>query len=170
MIAPNTSIKDTPKKVIKLNTLKELLVKDLIGTKLDPSKSTKEKGQDLERLICEKLGYTLTNSSLEGGYPDIKNQMLEVKVQESPTVDLGKFSPQFIETISDNFTTENIRYLIALTKPKTGEIEGIILCPGHSLGKYFTYISEKSFKCQRNIPMSFFESFSNQVVFNPDLQ
>lgn len=169
IIAPNASIKDTPTKVIKLSTLKNLLVKELIGIRLDPLKSTKERGQDLERIICKKLGYTVNDCSLDGGYPDIKNQMLEVKVQESPTIDLGKFSPQFIETISGDFTTENIRYLIALTKPKTGEIEGIILCPGASLGKYFTYVAEQSFKCQRSIPMEYFESFKDQVVFNPSI-
>lgn len=104
---------------------------------------------------------------LEGGYPDIRNQMLEVKVQDSPTIDLGKYSPQFEEQINDNFTTRTIRYLIALTNAMDGAIDGLIMCPGEELGKNFTYVAEKSFKCQRSIPMSFFDDFKGQVVYNP---
>ena len=104
---------------------------------------------------------------LEGGYPDIRNQMLEVKVQDSPTIDLGKYSPQFEEQIYADFTTRTVRYLIALTDSISGSIEGVILCPGGELGKNFTYVTEKSFKCQRSIPMSFFERYKGQVVYNP---
>ena len=114
-----------------------------------------------------ELGYSGKQDSLEGGYPDIRNQMLEVKVQDSPTIDLGKYSPQFEEQINDNFTTRTIRYLIALTNAMDGAIDGLIMCPGEELGKSFTYVAEKSFKCQRSIPMNFFEEFKGQVVFNP---
>lgn len=48
-----------------------------------------------------------------------------------------------------------------------GAIDGLIMCPGEELGKSFTYVAEKSFKCQRSIPMNFFEEFKGQVVFNP---
>lgn len=57
--------------------------------------------------------------------------------------------------------------LIALTNAMDGAIDGLIMCPGEELGKSFTYVAEKSFKCQRSIPMSFFEEFKGQVVFNP---
>lgn len=92
-----------------------------------------------------------------GDFPDIRNQLLEVKVQDSPTVDLGKFSPEKEEIITkdSNFTTFDVRYLIALTNPKTEVIEGIILSPGEKLGELFSYVSAESYKCQRSIPMSF---------------
>jgi len=48
-----------------------------------------------------------------------------------------------------------------------GSINGIVLVPGEELGKNFTYVAEKSFKCQRRIPMEFFEKFKGRVVFNP---
>lgn len=104
---------------------------------------------------------------LDSGYPDIRNQMLEVKVQDSPTIDLGKYSPQFEEKITSDFTTRTIRYLIALTDAMSGNIDGIILCPGEELGKIFTYVSDKSYKRQRSIPMSFFEEQKGKVVYNP---
>ena len=59
--------------------------------------------------------------------------MLEVKVQDSPTIDLGRYSPQFEEQINEEFTTRMIRYLIALTDASNGEIDGVVLCPGDEL-------------------------------------
>ena len=117
------------------------------------------------------LGYTLVDKDLlYGAYPDIPNQLLEVKVQDTQTVDLGKFSPEHEEIINKelNLTTYDVRYLIALTNPKTETIEGIILSPGEKLGEVFSYVSDKSYKCQRSIPMSFFEKYKGKVVINPD--
>ena len=50
----------------------------------------------------------------------------------------------------------------------TEVIEGIILAPGEKLGELFSYVSAESYKCQRAIPMSFFESHYGKSVFNPD--
>lgn len=166
-INASVSIKDEPQKVLPIERIHERVSDKLVGEKLDISLSTKQRGQQLERMVAYHLGYSGIQDSLEGGYPDIRNQMLEVKVQDSPTIDLGKYSPQFEEQISDRFTTRTIRYLIALTNAADGAIDGLIMCPGEELGKNFTYVAEKSFKCQRNIPMNFFEAFKGEVVFNP---
>ena len=118
----------------------------------------------------ELLGYsTGKGENLVGGYPDIPNQLLEVKVQETQTVDLGRFTPEKEELVfpANNLTTFDVRYLIALTNGSTGIIEGIILAPGEKLGEFFTYVSDVSYKCQRSIPMSFFEKYSGQCVSNP---
>lgn len=164
----NCSIKDNPTKILPLNYIKDVLSKNIIGKYLDPSLSTKQRGQELERLVALSLGYTLSDDSLIGGYPDIRNQMLEIKLQDSQTIDLGRYSPQFLENIYNDFNTQNMRYLIAFTNPLTNLIDGFVLCPGESLGKYFTYVSDKSFKCQRSIPMSFFDDFNSKVVVNPN--
>lgn len=132
-----------------------MVAKKLIGKKLE-SKSTKNRGQALERMVLELLGYEMSDSeSLVGGYPDIPNQLLEVKVQDSPTVDLGKFTPEKEEIVNreNSLTTFDVRYLIALTDFKTVIIEGIILTPGGKLGEMFTYVSDVSYKCQRAIPI-----------------
>lgn len=154
-------------KVLPLTYIQEK-VSCLIGKQLKNS-STKLKGQELERMIATLLGYSPTDS-LYGSYPDIPNQMLEIKVQDSPTVDFGKYSPQFLESINSVFNTENIRYLIALTNPETNIIEGMYLGPGNKLGDHFTFVSDTSFKSQRSIPMNFFESFKGQVIFNPVIE
>lgn len=166
-IKEDVSIKDEPDKVLPIEIIGERITDKLTGEKLDITLSTKQRGQQLERIVAYQLGYKNMRKGLEGGYPDIRNQMLEVKVQDSPTIDLGRYSPQFEEHINDDFTTRTIRYLIALTNSMDGAIDGVIICPGEELGKHFTYVAEKSFKCQRSIPMSFFDEFKGQAVYNP---
>lgn len=156
--------------LFSINLLKERVAEKLIGFKL-PAAATKNRGQALEKKVLELLGYDVKDSDLLcGDFPDIRNQLLEVKVQDSPTVDLGKFSPETEELVSKDakFTTFDVRYLIALTNPKTEEIEGIILSPGEKLGELFSYVSAESYKCQRSIPMSFFDKYNGSSVFNPD--
>ncbi len=63
-----------------------MLVEWLIGEPLDQM-ATKNRGQALERLVACLLGYKISDAELlEGKFPDIPNQALEVKVQDSPTV------------------------------------------------------------------------------------
>lgn len=167
-VVGDVTIKDEPEKVLPIETIDQQITEKLLGERLDISLPTKQKGQQLERIVAYQLGYKKLQEGLEGGYPDIRNQMLEVKVQDSPTIDLGRYSPQFEEQINENFTTRTIRYLIALTNAINGTIDGVVLCPGDELGKHFTYVAEKSFKCQRSIPMSFFDEYKGLVVYNPN--
>jgi hypothetical protein len=169
---PKSGMVEEPviRELYSIGLIKEMVAKKLIGQKLDAA-ATKNRGQALERMTLELLGYKVQeNDLLFGGFPDIKNQLLEVKVQDSPTVDLGKFSPENEEMVveSENLTTFDVRYLIALTNPNTEIIEGIILSPGEKLGELFSYVSDQSYKCQRSIPMSFFDKYSGRVVFNPE--
>lgn len=159
----------SPRLLIKLESISSLVESHLIDTKIDFA-ATKTRGQVLEEKISHLLGYTSVEQKvLAGKYPDIRHQALEVKIQDSPTVDLGRYSPQFVESVPKcpNFTTESIRYLIALTDNMTGIVKGAIICPGRYLGKHFTFVGSKSFKFQRSIPMSFFEKFDGNSIFNP---
>lgn len=169
---PRSGMLEEPelKDLYSISLLKKMVAEKLIGKKLNAA-ATKNRGQALERMTLELLGYTVKeNALLYGGFPDIRNQLLEVKVQDSPTVDLGKFSPENEEIVikEKNLTTFDVRYLIALTNPKTSIIEGIILGPGEKLGEVFSYVSAQSYKCQRAIPMSFFDKHYGKAVFNPD--
>lgn len=154
------------RKILSIEALSSLLSSHLLGAKLD-SADTKTRGQNLERLTMRALGYSEDHiNQLEGNYPDIPDQLLEVKVQDSPTVDLGKHTPEIPELVfkNDTVTSQDIRYLIALTNQTSGIIEGIVLVPGLALGHYFNYVRDTSFKCQRSIPMSFFEEVSGQSI------
>jgi hypothetical protein len=169
---PESGMVEEPvlKELYSIQLLKTMVAEKLIGKKLKAA-ATKNRGQALERMVLELLGYQVKeNELLYGGFPDIKNQLLEVKVQDSPTVDLGKFSPEEQEIViaDKNLSTHDVRYLIALTDAKTEIIEGIILSPGEKLGKLFSFVSDQSYKCQRSIPISFFDKHFGQSVFNPD--
>ncbi len=156
--------------VFSTNLLKTMVADKLIGKELKAT-ATKNRGQLLERMVLELLGYKVSEEDLLfGAFPDIKHQLLEVKIQDSPTVDLGKYTPERAEIVIEEteITTFDIRYLIALSDSKTNTIEGIIIAPGEHLGNIFSYVSSSSYKCQRTIPMSFFEKHIGQVVFNPE--
>ena len=167
-IKPNGSIASSPNPgyILSLECIRKRIIEELIGIKLK-STDTKTRGQELERIVAGLLGYD-SNDPLVGRYPDIPNQLLEIKVQDSPTVDLGKYSPSNPIVVNEDLglSTEDVRYLIALTN-REGLIEGIILSPGVALCDTFTFISDTSYKCQRTIPMKFFNKYIGKSVFNP---
>lgn len=51
----------------------------------------RNRGAGLHNLVCNALGYS--SYADDGKFPDIKNQILEVKLQTSPTIDLGVVCP-----------------------------------------------------------------------------
>lgn len=164
-----SNIADTPiaREILPIEEIANRTISNLLGQRLD-ALDTKSRGQALERKVGTLLGYS-PNSSLVGSYPDIYNQALEVKVQDSPTIDLGKETPTNPSVVFEDLpiTTEDVRYLIALTNPQTSVIEGVILVPGKELENIFTMVNGTSFKCQRSIPMTFFDEHKGQSVFNP---
>ncbi len=57
----------------------------------------RNRGAVLHRLICESLGYNHYEDN--GQFPDIRHQLLEVKLQTSPTIDLGLVLPSSEEQL-----------------------------------------------------------------------
>lgn len=57
----------------------------------------RNRGADLHGLVCSALGYT--NYQDNGQFPDVLHQLLEVKLQTSPTIDLGLVTPDSSETL-----------------------------------------------------------------------
>ncbi len=51
----------------------------------------RNRGAALHALVCDALGYS--NYQDNGKFPDVKHQLLEVKLQTSPTIDLGLVCP-----------------------------------------------------------------------------
>ena len=68
-------------------------LKLLVGSNLvDPgTDQERNRGAALHRVVCMALGYS--NYKDNGQFPDVRNQLLEVKLQTSPTIDLGLVSP-----------------------------------------------------------------------------
>lgn len=57
----------------------------------------RNRGAALHRLVCEALGYRSYQD--DGQFPDVRHQLLEVKLQTSPTIDLGLVTPKSIEPL-----------------------------------------------------------------------
>lgn len=71
----------------------------LVGrTFVDPGKDQeRNRGAALHRIICQCLGYVRYED--KGQFPDIRHQLLEVKLQTSPTIDLGLVLPSSEERL-----------------------------------------------------------------------
>lgn len=71
----------------------------LVGTKFsDPGMNQeRNRGAALHGLVCARLGYGRYEDS--GQFPDIRHQVLEIKLQTSPTIDLGLILPNSEEPL-----------------------------------------------------------------------
>jgi hypothetical protein len=86
--------------------LKELVGQTIVDTGSDQDRN---RGAVLHKLICAALNYSSFHDN--GSYPDILNQLLEVKLQTSPTIDLGKALPNSTEIVDAiHIDDTNIRY------------------------------------------------------------
>src|ERR1039458_3550052 len=68
-------------------------LRSLIGVSFPDSGHDQERrrGADLHRLVCQTLGYSTYAD--DGQFPDVRNQVLEVKLQTAQTIDLGLVCP-----------------------------------------------------------------------------
>lgn len=57
----------------------------------------RNRGAKLHQLVCRSLGYQ--DYQDDGRFPDIRHQLLEVKLQTSPTIDLGLVCPDSEEIL-----------------------------------------------------------------------
>ncbi|MCG8608732.1 restriction endonuclease [bacterium] len=57
----------------------------------------RNRGGATHRLACDALGYSMYHD--DGGFPDVTHQLLEVKLQTSPTIDLGIALPNSSEPL-----------------------------------------------------------------------
>lgn len=71
----------------------------LVGKRFADTGADQERnrGAALHQLVCKTLGYPSYQD--DGRFPDIRHQLLEVKLQTSPTIDLGLASPDSTELL-----------------------------------------------------------------------
>ena len=137
----------------------------IIGKSISYLDATQERnrGAELHALICKHLGYGIYEDN--GTYPDIFNQLLEVKLQTSPTIDLGLHSPEdgavIVSINSTTFYSKDIGYAIY-----NGEILGyrvylknLYLVTGEDFSNYFPLFQGKGTnkKLQIPLPTNFFD-------------
>lgn len=122
----------------------------------------RNRGAELHEMICEHLGYSIYED--DGTYPDIANQLLEIKLQTSPTIDLGLHSPEdkeFITSIGQTpIHSKDVRYAIF-----DGEVIGnnvilrnLYVVAGQDFQKHFPIWEGKNSKIQLPLPSDFFDN------------
>lgn len=88
----------TPEVLLSIKEIYELL-RPLVGQSFPDTGYDQERnrGAELHRLVCMRLGYS--DFREDGRFPDIRNQLLEIKLQTSPTIDLGLVRPDSQEVL-----------------------------------------------------------------------
>lgn len=123
----------------------------------------RNRGAELHAMICKHLGYVVYEDN--GTYPDVFNQLLEIKLQTSPTIDLGLHSPEdgaaIVSIDSITFYSKDIRYAI-FSGEVVGDrvyLENLYLVTGEDFSNYFPLFRGKGTnkKLQIPLPANFFD-------------
>lgn len=136
----------------------------MVGKSISYLDATQERnrGAELHAMICRHLGYVIYEDN--GTYPDIFNQLLEIKLQTSPTIDLGLHSPEdgasIVSIDSTTFYSKDIRYAIFSGKVFGDRVylENLYLVTGEDFSNYFPLFRGKGTnkKLQIPLPANFF--------------
>ena len=88
----------SPGALLPIQSLYKCL-RNLIGSKFPDAGHDQERhrGAGLHRLVCKQLGYQEYED--DGRFPDMRHQLLEVKLQTSRTIDLGLVCPDSTEPL-----------------------------------------------------------------------
>lgn len=158
---------DLPSKesLLPINIIFDRLTK-LIGQSFSDFGYDQERnrGAGLHNLVCRALGY---DAYLDNGrFPDVLNQLLEIKLQTSPTIDLGLISPDSKEALDVAQINGNVirhcdvRYAIfyAETDGKSVKIKNLFLTTGEGFFQRFPQFQGRvvNAKIQIPLPDSFF--------------
>lgn len=121
----------------------------------------RNRGAELHSLICRHLGYSIYKD--DGTYPDIANQLLEVKLQTSPTIDLKLHSPKdgapIIATNDTIFYSDDVRYVIfdGLLEDNFIRLSKLYVVAGYEFDRYFPLFKGQNAKIQLPLPSNFFD-------------
>ena len=80
-------------------------LRPLVGQSFDRCGADQERnrGAVLHAMVCAALGYE--SYADDGRFPDVRHQLLEVKLQTAPTIDLGLVSPDSISPLDIGIVT-----------------------------------------------------------------
>lgn len=125
----------------------------------------RNRGATLHRMACHALGYSRYEDT--GQFPDIKHQLLEIKLQTSPTIDLGLVEPsseEYLDVQKLGGTQPrhcDTRYAIfyATTDGKTVKLTNLFVTTGEKFFTRFRKFGGKVIngKIQIPLPRNFFD-------------
>ncbi len=147
-------------KIIPITFLFEKM-KTLIGTSFEDTGKERERtrGDVLYKLVCRALGYK--DYSDTGRFPDILHQLIEVKLQSSPTIDLGLVAPSSraplpIPAVNDIVIRHSdVRYLVfyAEINNNTVKLTNMYLTTGEKFFDRFPRFEGKVINKKLQIPL-----------------
>jgi len=98
-----------------------------------------------------------------GQFPDVPGQLLEVKFQTSPTIDLGLVSPDSTERLANQpeFRHCDVRYAVFYGSISGGkvQVENLVICTGEDFFTFFRRFEGKvvNRKIQIHLTKGFFD-------------
>ncbi|MDE0411663.1 MAG: restriction endonuclease [Gammaproteobacteria bacterium] len=126
----------------------------------------RNRGAVLHRLVCQHLDYI--DYQDDGQFPDVRHQLLEVKLQTSPTIDLGLVSPNSQEALDipmvggQRVRHCDVRYALfyAMTDGEIVTLTHFYLTTGEKFFTRFPQFQGKVInqKIQILLPTTFFDS------------
>lgn len=119
----------------------------------------RNRGAALHELVCHALGYA--NYRDDGRFPDVRHQLLEVKLQTSPTIDLGLVRPDSEEALDvpqiggKQIRHCDVRYAIfhAVTDGVTVTLKRFYLTTGERFFSRFPQFQGKTLNKKQQIPL-----------------
>lgn len=120
----------------------------------------RNRGGSLHKRICSSLNWTFSKDT--GQFPDITHQLLEVKLQCSPTIDLGLVSPDNTSRLASvpEFRHCDVRYAVFYGEPvsKGIQLNHLIVTTGELFFSFFQRFEGKVLnkKLQMPLPDDFF--------------
>jgi hypothetical protein len=144
------------------------LLKPIVGTSFEDSGVDQERnrGAVLHRLVCKALGYA--SYADDGQFPDVRNQLLEVKLQTAPTIDLGLVEPACTElldveaTVAEPLRHCDVRYAVFGAERKESEVKitSLVMTTGEAFYSRFPRCEGRVLNKKLQIPLrrDFFQS------------
>ena len=142
--------------------LQPLLGKQFTDTGYDQERN---RGAALHRLVCQHLGYADYQDG--GRFPDVRHQLLEVKLQSSPTIDLGLVRPNSEQPLdvpkveAQEIRHCDVRYALfyAVTDGKNVTLTHLFLTTGEMFFTRFPQFQGRVLnkKLQIPLPANFFD-------------
>lgn len=143
-------------------------LRPLIGQRFRDAGRIQERnrGGELHRLVTERLKYL--HHSDDGQFPDVRHQLLEVKLQTSPTIDLGVVLPNSDAPLdvakvgACQPRAKDVRYAIFYANLAGGQVEltHLYLTTGEDFFTRFRQFQGKVLneKIQMHLPSDFFDT------------
>lgn len=145
--------------LLSISALYDIL-KNLIGLSLKNPGIDQERnrGAYLQEEVSKILGYKTYKDN--GQFPDVVNQLLEIKLQTSSTIDLGLITPSSTEFCDFSLMNQrirhcDIRYAIfdAKIEDENVIIKGLYLSTGEDFFNHFQQFEGKKVNKKNQIPL-----------------